>query len=153
MRELTPNDIVSLNMAYYRQAAGLSQKQLADKLGWIKAVVSTAERSCDGKRTRNFTANDIAELAECFGIPVGALFIPPPEVHLSPPPLFDATDTGSPVADAYRDRLAEAGLSGTRSADADELARQAEAFRKYRDEWRGELVGTLERLTDAARSL
>jgi transcriptional regulator with XRE-family HTH domain len=152
MTELTPNDVVSLNMAYYRQAAGLSQQQLANKLGWIKQVVSTAERTWEGNRKRNFTAGDLAELAAFFRIPVGALFVPPPGVTVSVP-VPAVPDPESPVMDAYLKRLAEAGLSGVEVAGADELSRQAEAFREYRDQWRGELVGTLERLAEAARCL
>lgn len=152
MTELTPNDIVSLNMAYYRQAAGLSQQQLADKLGWIKPVVSTAERTWEGRRKRNFTADDLAELAAFFRIPVGALFVPPPGVTVSVPAPA-VPDPESPVMDAYRKRLAEAGLSGTEVTGADELSRQAAAFLEYRGQWRGELVGMLERLAETARSL
>jgi transcriptional regulator with XRE-family HTH domain len=152
MTELAPNDIVSLNMAYYRQAAGLSQQQLAEKLGWVKQVVSAAERTWEGRRKRNFTADDLAELTAFFHIPVSALFVPPPGVTVSVP-VPAAPDPESPVMDAYRKRLAEAGLSGTEVADADELSRQATAFREYCDQWRGELVGMLERLADAARSL
>jgi len=152
MTEMSPNDVVSLNMAYYRQAAGLSQQQLAGKLGWVKQVVSTAERTWEGNRKRNFTADDLAGLAAFFRIPVSALFVPPPGVtaSVSPPAM---ADTESPVIDAYRKRLAEAGLSGAEVAGADELSRQAQAFRGYRDQWRGELVGMLERLAETARSL
>jgi transcriptional regulator with XRE-family HTH domain len=152
MTELTPNDVAALNMAYYRQAAGLSQQQLANKLGWPKTIVSTAERTWEAKRTRNFTADDLAELAAFFRIPVGALFVPPPGVTVSVPSPAVA-DPDSPVMDAYRERLAEAGLSGAEVLGADELSRQAEAFREYRDQWRDELVGMFERLAEAARSL
>lgn len=152
MTELTPNDVVSLNMAYYRQAAGLSQQQLADKLGWLKSVVSTAERTWEGNRKRNFTADDLAELAAFFRVPVGALFVAPPGVTVSVQPSA-VPGPESSVTDAYRKRLAEAGLSGAEVAGADELSRQAAAFREYRTQWRGELVGLLERLAETARSL
>jgi transcriptional regulator with XRE-family HTH domain len=150
--EMTPNDVVSLNMAHYRQVAGLSQTQLASKLGWIKQVVSTAERTWEGRRKRNFTADDLAELAAFFRIPVGALFVPLPGTTVSVP-VPAMPDPEGPVTDAYRKRLAEAGLSGAEVAGADELSRQAEAFREYRDQWRGELVGMLERLAETAHSL
>src|SRR5690348_15766941 len=58
VRVVSVNDVVSLNLGYFRKAAGLTQQELADRIGWLKQVVSTAERSWEGRRSRNFTAGD-----------------------------------------------------------------------------------------------
>ena len=50
VRRVTVNSIVALNLAYFRKAAGLTQEELGERIGWGKSVVSTAERSWDAKR-------------------------------------------------------------------------------------------------------
>lgn len=74
---LTPNQVVAWNMAYFRKAAGLTQEEIGDRLGWSSAVVSSAERSWDARRIRQFTADDLVALAAVLRIPVPALFLPP----------------------------------------------------------------------------
>jgi hypothetical protein len=41
------------------------------------AQVSTAERSVDGARIRQFTADDIVAFAQAFNLPIGYFFLPP----------------------------------------------------------------------------
>ena len=77
VRVVTVNDVVSMNLAHFRKAAGLTQQELADRLGWLKSVVSTAERSWEAKRSRNFTANDLIEIAVALGLPIAAFLLPP----------------------------------------------------------------------------
>ena len=156
MTEPTPNQVVAWNMSYFRKAAGLTQQELGEKLGgWSTASVSAAERSWDGKRVKKFDADEITAVAGALGVPVAALFIPPPGAQAGPGLPFLPADPESPVSAAYRQRLAEAGLSGAGAdgAVAEEASRQAGALREYRDQWRGELVGMLERLTESARTL
>ena len=77
VRLVSVNDVVSMNLAHFRKAAGLSQQELANRIGWLKQVISTAERSWEGRRSRNFTAGDLIEIASGLGIPVAALLLPP----------------------------------------------------------------------------
>jgi transcriptional regulator with XRE-family HTH domain len=76
-REVTVNQIVAWNIAWYRHEAGMTQRDLAELLGWPQHRISEAERSWDGKRTREFDAQLIADLAMVFGIPIVAFFLPP----------------------------------------------------------------------------
>ena len=69
--------VIGYNVAYFRRAAGLTQEQLGEPLGWTKVAVSAAERSWDGKRVRKFDADEILRIALVFKLPVAALFLPP----------------------------------------------------------------------------
>lgn len=98
-RHVTVNQIVAYNMAYFRKVAGLTQEELGIRLAgwtarpWSKAAVSAAERSWDGRRTRQFDADLIFGLAEVLGVPIAAFFLPPDidgneERFLIDPPYF-----------------------------------------------------------------
>lgn len=76
-REITVNQVVAWNIGRYRRASGLTQEQLGALTGQSGAVVSAAERSWDGKRTREFDAQAIAVTALALGVPLAALFLPP----------------------------------------------------------------------------
>jgi transcriptional regulator with XRE-family HTH domain len=123
VRLVTVNDVVSMNLGYFRKAAGLSQQELGERIGWLKSVVATAERSWAGRRTRNFTADDLIDIATGLGIPVAGLFLPPEDdgvavryvvdgLHstgLRPlgdllPLVLDIVDGDSPALSAYRRR-------------------------------------------------
>lgn len=78
-RLVTINQVVAWNIAWYRKQAGMTQLQVAELLGWPQNRVSEAERSWDGKRTREFDAQIIADFAAVFGVPVVAFFLPPLE--------------------------------------------------------------------------
>jgi transcriptional regulator with XRE-family HTH domain len=79
-RAATVNQLVGLNMKFFRQAAGLTQDELGQRLGgWSKGVVSAAERSWDSDRVRQFDADELAGIAGALGIPLAALFLPPPD--------------------------------------------------------------------------
>src|SRR5580704_12647707 len=77
VRRVTVNSIVALNLAYFRKAAGLTQEELGERIGWGKSVVSTAERSWDAKRVRSFSAEDLVGIAVALQVPLAALFLPP----------------------------------------------------------------------------
>jgi transcriptional regulator with XRE-family HTH domain len=130
---ITVNQVVAWNIAWYRRAAGMRQRDLASRLGWPQNRVSEAERSWDGKRTREFDAQLLAELAVALGVPLIALFLPPDGPGL--PHLFSAhggrdllgmddlmrlvmPDPGvdTPVVNAYRRRFQAA---ATRHVDED----------------------------------
>jgi transcriptional regulator with XRE-family HTH domain len=128
-RRITVNQLIALNMAYYRREAGLTQEKFGELLGgWTKVAVSAAERSWDGKRVRKFDGDEIADIAAVLGVPIAALFLPPEDdledcryvfrqdaeaepvgmgallSHAIPEPTLDDT----PTMGAYEDRLVEA---------------------------------------------
>lgn len=73
---ITANQLVARNLLTFRKAAGLTQEELGEMLGWSAAVVSAAERSWDAKRVRQFTADDIVAIAAALNIPIPALYLP-----------------------------------------------------------------------------
>jgi len=77
VRTVTLNQVVAWNMALYRRAAGIGQRELGERLGWPERKVSEAERSWNGRRTREFNAEEIAGLALALGVPFAALLLPP----------------------------------------------------------------------------
>ncbi len=129
VRRVTVNSIVALNMAYFRKAAGLTQEELGERIGWGKSVVSTAERSSDAKRVRSFSAEDLIAISTALGVPLAALFLPPEDHGTAVRYVLDGpghknlevTDLlayvspayggDSPVMDAYRKRNIAAGAS------------------------------------------
>ena len=76
-KHVTVNQIVGFNVARWRKAAGMAQRELGEILGWSIQTVSAAERSWDGKRIRQFDADDILALCVALQIPIAALFLPP----------------------------------------------------------------------------
>jgi transcriptional regulator with XRE-family HTH domain len=128
VRRVTVNSIVALNLAYFRKAAGLTQEELGERIGWGKSVVSTAERSWDAQRVRSFSAEDLMAIAAALQIPLAALFLPPEDdgtafsyVLDMPGPeerepddllayVFPTYGGDSPVMNAYRKRLITAGV-------------------------------------------
>jgi transcriptional regulator with XRE-family HTH domain len=77
IREVTLNQVVAWNLAWYRREARMTQKDLGDRIGWSNVAVSEAERSFDGKRIREFDAHILCALALALGVPLAALFLPP----------------------------------------------------------------------------
>lgn len=120
-REVTVNQVVAWNLARVRRDAGLTQQQLAEKIGWTAASVSEAERSWDGKRTREFSAHDLTVLAFALGVPLAAFFLAPGDAgHWFADGtgtrrgmdelmrrLFPDSEDDSPALDAYRERWNE----------------------------------------------
>ena len=80
---LTPNQLVGYNLFCARQERGWTQAQAAEALEphlgvrWTVAQVSAAERSVDGTRIRQFTADDIVAFAQAFDVPITYFFLPP----------------------------------------------------------------------------
>ena len=126
---VTADQVVAGNIRHWRKAAGLTQEELGQRLGWSAANVSAAERSADGgKDRRRFDAQTLAELSLALGVPLAALFLPPPDEGervayrlaaggrtwsmndlmqfvVMPDPAWD-----SPVLEAYRDRYRDAAV-------------------------------------------
>jgi transcriptional regulator with XRE-family HTH domain len=134
VQRVTVNSIVALNLAYFRKAAGLTQEELGERIGWGKSVVSTAERSWDAKRVRSFSAEDLIGIAAALQVPLAALFLAPEDdgtafrYVLDTPGseerevadlltyVFPAFQGDSRVMNAYRKRVIAAGAS-RRAAD------------------------------------
>lgn len=75
---VTVDQIVAMNMRYWRREADMTQEELGELLGWSAANVSAAERSADeGRDRRRFDAGTLTALSLALGIPLVALFFPP----------------------------------------------------------------------------
>jgi transcriptional regulator with XRE-family HTH domain len=81
--QITPNQVVAFNLAEARALRGWTQEEAAAELErylgarWSKATFSAAERSIDGRRVRQFTADEIVAFSRCFRVPVSYFFMPP----------------------------------------------------------------------------
>lgn len=73
-------EIISRNVRRLRCAKGWTQAEAAKHMTvltsgpWSAATWGAAERAPESGRTKSWTANEIAALAELFGVTVGALF-------------------------------------------------------------------------------
>lgn len=124
VRLVTVNQIVAYNIAWLRHEADLTQQELAERLGWPQNKVSEAERSWNGKRTREFDAETLIGLAMALEVPVSAFLLPPLDdqqeaVYVIRPPgqekdcamedllalVITDTDGSSDVMNSYRRRL------------------------------------------------
>ncbi|MDJ0461587.1 helix-turn-helix transcriptional regulator [Streptomyces sp. H27-C3] len=80
---LTPNQLVSHNLARARKSFGLTQSDLAQRMEeitgrpWSNASVSAAERAWKGGRTRRFDANEIVALSLALDVPPAYFFLAP----------------------------------------------------------------------------
>ena len=78
----TPNQLVARRIADARVLRGWTQEQAAERLApflgthWSPATFSIVERSVDGKRIRQFSADEIVALSRAFDLPVGFWFTP-----------------------------------------------------------------------------
>jgi transcriptional regulator with XRE-family HTH domain len=79
---MSPNQVVAYNLFQARQERRWTQAQAAEALEphlgvrWTVAQVSAAERSVDGTRVRQFSADDIVAFAQAFELPVTYFFLP-----------------------------------------------------------------------------
>jgi transcriptional regulator with XRE-family HTH domain len=96
--KITPNQVVAFNLTVARQLRGWTQEEAAEKLEpfvgarWSKATFSSAERSIDGRRIRQFTADEIVAFSRCFGVPIGFFFMPPRPSESEAPVRFATTE-------------------------------------------------------------
>jgi hypothetical protein len=117
---LTLNQVVAANIACYRQEAGLTQRELGERIGWKTLAVSEAERSRDGRTHREFDAAELGAFAWALGVPLVALFLPPAgdagARYAAGPASLDAaglmgmlvmpdSDDDTPAMTAYRQRF------------------------------------------------
>lgn len=99
---LTPNQVVALNLPRARMVRGWTQEQAAEALApylgtkWSVANFSAIERSVDGGRIRQFTADELFALSRAFRLPIGFFLTPPVD---------DPRTYGIAAPDAGRDGL------------------------------------------------
>jgi transcriptional regulator with XRE-family HTH domain len=125
------SQLIAYNTKWFRTAAGMSQEELGEPLGWSAASVSAAERSWESKRVKRFDADEIMQIASALAVPVPALFLPPEDagtkvnyvLQLDPRDekgldaqalvglLFPSFDGDSPVMEAFRRRMMAAGAT------------------------------------------
>ena len=115
--QLTPNQIVAYNLAQARMWKNWTQEEAAEHLApylgakWSKASFSAAERSVDGQRVRQFSADEIVAFSRGFGLPVGFFFLPPPRgaaADADPSRRARQPDVGHPACRADRRRVRRA---------------------------------------------
>lgn len=88
---LTPNQIVAANLTRARLDRGWSQPQAAEALEpflgvrWSRASYSAVERSVDGHRIKQFSADELVAIARCFDQSIGWFLTPPPDVTAETP--------------------------------------------------------------------
>jgi hypothetical protein len=126
---LTPNQIVGYNLAQARMWKGWTQEEAAEQLEpylgarWSKASFSAAERSVDGRRVRQFSADELVAFSRCFGVPVGFFFLPPPPnaadrpIQMASPDCSEFGVRPSELIDVALGAPGEIGLMGMRVED------------------------------------
>lgn len=83
MDEMTGSQLVAYNLREARLLRGWTQDEAAERLQpylgarWSKASFSAAERSTEGRRVRQFTADEIISFSQVFELPVAWFFLPP----------------------------------------------------------------------------
>lgn len=82
---MTANQVVAYNLRVARTYRGLNQEEAAERLEpylgtrWSRATFSNAERSIDGKRIKQFSADEIVAFSLAFELPIAWFFVPPEE--------------------------------------------------------------------------
>lgn len=99
--DLTPNQVVAYNLLRARQWRSWTQRQAIEALEphlgtrWSVATYSAAERSVDGARIRQFTADDLVAFSRAFDLPLTWFFLPPePSIEGRPVRLDTPDQTG-----------------------------------------------------------
>ena len=78
----TPNQVVAQRIAIARELRGWTQEEAAERLEpflgarWSGATFSIVEPSGDGKRIRQFSAEELVALSRAFELPIGWWFTP-----------------------------------------------------------------------------
>lgn len=115
MHGLSPNQLVAFNLREARKLREWTQVEAAERLEphlgtrWSEAVFSSAERSVDGKRVREFTADDLVALSNAFELPI-VFFLLPPRVTTKVP--FGESEEGFAKAARFANGLIEQGYTG-----------------------------------------
>src|SRR5215207_228822 len=79
---MTANQLVAYNLKRARELQGWTQEEAAEKLEpylgvrWSKATFSAAETSVSGKRTREFSADELLAFTRAFDLSLAWFFLP-----------------------------------------------------------------------------
>lgn len=132
---LAMDQLVAINVRYWRRQAGLTQPELGRRVGLSAANVSAIEQSAkEGQERRRLDAQALAGFCIALGVPLAALFLPPPDEgdgvryqftaggrHYGMDDLMEYvvmpdTVTSTEVMEAYRERFNAAGRRAARGA-------------------------------------
>ena len=97
-KRLTPNQIVAFNLTRARTDRGWSQPEAAAALEpllgvrWSRASYSAVERSVDGVRIKQFSADELVAIARCFDRPISWFLTPPAGTVAATPDHHDGLD-------------------------------------------------------------
>ena len=97
-KRLTPNQIVAFNLTRARTDRGWSQPEAATALEpflgvrWSRASYSAVERSVDGVRIKQFSADELVAIARCFDRPISWFLTPPAGTVAATPDHHDGLD-------------------------------------------------------------
>ncbi len=143
----TANQLVAYNLARIRKQQGLTQEQTVELLirflgvRWSVASLSAAERSVDGRRVKEFNADELIALCRAFDVPLAFWFTPPPSDEHPRLATPDALDQGLPV-DALLDivfgrtdnrhTLEQGLLAGLPDLEADSVTDRLDASAAFR---------------------
>ncbi len=98
-KRYTPNQVVAFNLTRARIDRGWSQPEAAAALEpflgvrWSRASYSAVERSVDGVRIKQFSADELVAIARCFGRPIGWFLTPPDGILAATPDHPNGLDT------------------------------------------------------------
>lgn len=148
-RHVTMNQLVAYNLAYWRKVAGLTQEEFGERIGWSKAAVSAAERSWDGKRTREFDADLLIAIATELDLPLAALFLPPEDDGIDTRYIFHNRDHGDWCHNMYD--LISTIMSEPSQDDSDAMNRYRDRYTTTINFYLGESAAT--ELTQYAEDL
>ncbi|MGH3303817.1 MAG: hypothetical protein ACRDOK_19490 [Streptosporangiaceae bacterium] len=103
-RRVTFNMLVGYNVTFFRRVLAETQAEFGAAMGgWSPASVSAAERSWEGRRVRKFDSDEIARIADHFGVPLLAMLLPPVDAGTAVDYVFDfGSDTPAGLADLLR---------------------------------------------------
>lgn len=156
----TPNQVVAYNLTRARTEKGWTQEQAAEVLAphlgvkWSEKSFSAAERSVDGVRIREFSADEIVAFARAFELPVAWFLTPPAE---SPPTIRTSDEPaasfppGALVDILYPTNVAHVWpfVAGLAEPLRSEKQRGLHAYaQKLVDELMWEKLGDLDRFTE-----
>lgn len=146
---VTIDQVVAMNIRYWRKKAKLTQEQLAELVGWSGANISAAELSAnEGKDKRRFDAHTLITFAIALDVPLSALFLPPADDGISRRYLFLA-DECRPMSDLVKLAISEP-AEGVGSAMDAYRTRYFGAVSRYVDPRRAEqLAARLDGVTTA----
>ncbi len=132
MLSMTPNQVVAYNVRAARRLRGWTQEESAERLElhlgerWSKASFSAAEQSVEGKRVRQFSADDIYALARTFELPPQWFLLPPPYhstvISAKPAPDFDEPAPPEVIRMIFSGSLEELGSELYRRAGGEPVA-------------------------------